>query len=863
MNDAWIKAASAIVATLTSAGLVTGTGGAVLWARFHSSQLPADQAVAAVPSHELVVVGAATLVGFVIAGVGALVGVYALDHSGTSGPRTRRGLVVLMVVEIAVAIIFGSLGTIDVLLLIAAFGVAASILLLLLDDAASMSLPNEPDWLARLGAWLWAQTFAGVGTLERIRRGAAILVVALGVYLIARVDQAVWVVLWFAFLVLPIVQPWRAIYQPAARRFVGIAVLACGATALIRFDGSLAVITAAAVVLGLVNLGVAQATGDRFAFYGVCVFLSVVFFGGVLSYVRSIDHPKLQAVAVLLKGGSAPVCGLYVTETDSRLYLARVDVVAEGGQTNVVEHSGRMLSVPRSEIVRSDLGPLQSVTRAQERAAELRDELVTDQPASTVAAAEGDCTPAPRTAIAKATGQRALAERFQPRVVVSRNDGFWPISALTIFKLREHDQPPCRQVSTRQCIDLTRPSDLPWNGGTGEWIDYPGTDTSEPAQHRDMIEALGTADPTRTGHEYFFVTGAPGGMTTIQYWFYYEFNYQKLGFGATRLPADAGFHEGDWESVDVLLSRMGKPVYVWTARHNGGRPFAWDEPALERSGDHLTVHEARGSHASYESCGTKHRPEGAAGLVNDTVACGADQQLAFSPGSTPMSDIAYSPWACWEGRFGSGRPRPFFGATQLYFAQGPFSPLAQQKFGTKATPCANVPNPPARPPVGEEVTDEATASALRGGGGQLQGALDKCADWRQPPANGVYAVACDQTQLTAFFGSGLEQPGDEGITVGRPGAAAARTVPALYRHATPESPDGLQVSAAHPTTATVYVSCYSGEHAIERTFADVPLAPGQPLVLSTSGSDWTLAPAGASAPTATATPSGPAHCAAK
>jgi hypothetical protein len=88
-------------------------------------------------------------------------------------------------------------------------------------------------------------------------------------------------------------------------------------------------------------------------------------------------------------------------------------------------------------------------------------------------------------------------------------------------------------------------------------------------------------------------------------------------------------------------------------------------------------------------------------------------------------------------------------------------------------------------------------------------------------------------------------------------------VPALYRHATPEPSDGIQVTAAHATTATVYVSCYSGEHAIERTFADVPLTPGQPLVLSTSGSDWTLAPAGTTAPTATATPSGPAHCAAK
>jgi hypothetical protein len=850
MTDAWIKTASALVALLSSAGIVTATGGAVLWARFHASQLPADQAVAAVPSHELVAVGAVALVGFVIGGVVALVGVYALDSTGEPGPRTRRGLVALMFGEIAVAVFYGASGAIDVLVLVAAFAAAALILLLLLDDLAAMSLPDQPDWLRRLRDWLWAQTFAGVGTLERIRRGLEIVVLAGGVFVIARADQWIWPILYFVLASLLVVWPWRVIGNGALRRLLGVALLVYGATALIRFDGSLAVVTAAALLLGFVNLGIAKATGQRFAFYGVAVFASVVLFGGALSYVRSIDNPKLQAVAALLKDGAAPVCGLYITETDSRLYLARVDVVREDGRTQVVDRSGRMLSIPRSQVQRTDLGPLQDVTRAQAHALDLRDELVAEQPSTP--ATEGGCIPPARTRPPALTTQRALAERFQPRVVVNRNDRFWPISALTMFKLRAHDQPTCRRVGAAQCFDVNRPSELPWNGGAGESLDYPGPDTVTGAQHGDMVGALGSADPLSTAREYFFVTGGNGGMTTIQYWLYYEFNYQPLHVGPTR-PADAGFHEGDWESVDVLLSKSGQPVYLRTARHNGGAPFAWGEPGLERTGDHVTVHAAQGSHADYESCGRKHRQEAGFGLIDDIATCDPAAQLSFAPSSTPMSDLAYAPWACWEGRFGSARPRPLHDVSHHYFEAGPLSPLWQQGFGRPASPCASVPNPPARPDAGEEVTDDATATALRAGGGQLQHALDTCAEWQQPPANGVYVVACNDDQLRAFFASGLETPGNLGLSVGRPDTLGTATVPAIYRHATPESLDGLEVSARRATTATVYASCYAGDRPIVATFPNVALAPGRPLTLRTGASAWTLGDA-------TATPSRAARC---
>jgi hypothetical protein len=96
---AW-KAAATLLTTAGFLGLVALTGGAITWLRFFVAELPADQAVAAFPRGELIVVGAAALTTFVVLGLVAVVAVYALDHGGRPTDGTRRGLVLLTTVEV-------------------------------------------------------------------------------------------------------------------------------------------------------------------------------------------------------------------------------------------------------------------------------------------------------------------------------------------------------------------------------------------------------------------------------------------------------------------------------------------------------------------------------------------------------------------------------------------------------------------------------------------------------------------------------------------------------------------------------------------------------------------------------------------
>lgn len=69
-------------------GLVTFVGGAIDWARFHATGLPQEQALAVVPTQDLVVVGARTLVPAVVAGLLACV-FYAIGRAffGTAEQR--------------------------------------------------------------------------------------------------------------------------------------------------------------------------------------------------------------------------------------------------------------------------------------------------------------------------------------------------------------------------------------------------------------------------------------------------------------------------------------------------------------------------------------------------------------------------------------------------------------------------------------------------------------------------------------------------------------------------------------------------------------------------------------------------------
>jgi hypothetical protein len=94
------------------------------------------------------------------------------------------------------------------------------------------------------------------------------------------------------------------------------------------------------------------------------------------------------------------------------------------------------------------------------------------------------------------------------------------------------------------------------------------------------------------------------GWTVLQYLFFYAMNDWRSTFDG------ANDHEADWEQAFVILEELPdggvEPVWFAAAAHDEqgadirGR---WDDPGLERAGDHPVVYAGAGSHAIYTERG--------------------------------------------------------------------------------------------------------------------------------------------------------------------------------------------------------------------------------------------------------------------
>jgi hypothetical protein len=116
------------------------------------------------------------------------------------------------------------------------------------------------------------------------------------------------------------------------------------------------------------------------------------------------------------------------------------------------------------------------------------------------------------------------------------------------------------------------------------------------------------------------------GRTWLQYWFLYATNPQDRGILRT------GRHEGDWEMVQVRLTRDGRPDAATYAQHS------WAEACSSWAG---VVHVADDSHASYPRAGEHGRPW----PDPDDFADGRGRSAR--PEVRPFGD-----WVRWPGRWG-------------------------------------------------------------------------------------------------------------------------------------------------------------------------------------------------------------------
>jgi hypothetical protein len=90
------------------------------------------------------------------------------------------------------------------------------------------------------------------------------------------------------------------------------------------------------------------------------------------------------------------------------------------------------------------------------------------------------------------------------------------------------------------------------------------------------------------------------GWIILQYWYFYPFNSWRSGFFG------ANDHEGDWEMVNIYAYEdvQGKVQAAWVAYacHNfSGDDLRrhWNDPELQKVGEHPVVFVGGGSHASY------------------------------------------------------------------------------------------------------------------------------------------------------------------------------------------------------------------------------------------------------------------------
>ena len=90
----------------------------------------------------------------------------------------------------------------------------------------------------------------------------------------------------------------------------------------------------------------------------------------------------------------------------------------------------------------------------------------------------------------------------------------------------------------------------------------------------------------------------------LQYWLWYPYN----DYSPTIPASDVWqVHEGDWESVSVILDSEGRPLFVGLSKHCAGIRRSWD--SVSRLGARPLVYVAIGSHANYFGQGAfSHSP---------------------------------------------------------------------------------------------------------------------------------------------------------------------------------------------------------------------------------------------------------------
>jgi len=348
-----------------------------------------------------------------------------------------------------------------------------------------------------------------------------------------------------------------------------------------------------------------------------------------------------------------------------------------------------------------------------------------------------------------------LAHEFEPTVVVARADRNWPTSIQTVLDLSVAGRLTCLRsrpgcidpedpaaahgaVARRDCPQATHchkplePADIPTGGSSDDWLIYPTPLSDSATQQQELGSAIAGScvsqsaartldpqlsfDPHPFAQEYFFASSelppkfhpddlhldrlafnppVQRPLKSLQYWFFYPFNYLPASplatpnavVSAPGLFPTVDYHQGDFEHIDVILDAMNRIVGVYMARHRADEAATLPlssvvlEPSQgNRTPTHPVVFASLGGHASYESCRPVARRLTSFLVLYDYPVCPADPTalgVSFRPPSgatigpayvfrnAPLVSLEPSSWACWNGRFGDV-PRIPAPVLQLY-----------------------------------------------------------------------------------------------------------------------------------------------------------------------------------------------------
>lgn len=180
----------------------------------------------------------------------------------------------------------------------------------------------------------------------------------------------------------------------------------------------------------------------------------------------------------------------------------------------------------------------------------------------------------------------------------------------------------------------------------------------------------------------------------LQYWFFWYFNQFN------------DVHEGDWEGMQIAFGQAESPAEALASepdevilfQHAGGERARWDDPKLQREGDHPIVFPAAGSHATFYDSAVyvEHGQQGSGvGCDNTTEPL---REIRPRPVLLPESAPAQGrfAWLTYEGRWGQKEKGfnngPTGPATKTQWTE-PFSWMEEQRSTSPRLPGGSVVGP--------------------------------------------------------------------------------------------------------------------------------------------------------------------------